>query len=609
MKRSTFRSDFVNPRVLIGVILCAGTAEIKRMRFALLSVLLLCAMARQTGAATITVTNTNDSGPGSLRQALANANNGDRINFAVTGAISLTSGGLGITKNVTISGPGFNQLAVNGNQALFAFGVFPQRTVSISGLRIRNAQVGVYNNQGTVSVSNCVLSGNSSAGLYNHTGASMTVANSNISNNSGTGADNQGTLTVSSCVLSDNSNAGISNSGTVTVSNCALIGNSGGMTSFGTLTVSYCEISGNSGDGIFNGGTLTVSNCALSGNSGDGIGNHAFSSGTANLTIVNSNVSDNDSIGISNSVDEFATLTVTMRSTTVSGNSAGGVVANGGGVIFGGSVQVTITDCTVSGNSFWGGIHATGLTNLFVTDSTISGNSANAGFPGGDSGGAIYGAGTVRVENSTISGNSAATSGGGIYGGVIEIANSTVTGNSAGTSGGGIYVIGASHDVWLRVTNSTITGNSAPSGGGIYNEVYVIDSVVEISNTILNAGASGENIFNDGGTITSLGYNLSSDDGGGYLTGPGDQINTDPLLGPLQDNGGPTFTHALLPGSPAIDAGDPGFTPPPLNDQRGCPFDRVFNGRIDIGSFETQAPRRPCPRPRPTPAPRPMPPQ
>ena len=167
--------------------------------------------------------------------------------------------------------------------------------------------------------------------------------------------------------------------------------------------------------------------------------------------------------------------------------------------------------------------------------------------------------------------------------------NSTISGNSAGTSGGGIYNFHSS----LRVTNSTITGNSAASGGGIYNDGHCA-RVVEISNTILNAGASGENIFNDGGTVTSLGYNLSSDDGGGYLTGPGDQINTDPLLGPLQDNGGPTFTHALLPGSPAIDAGDPNFSPPPFNDQRGCPFDRVFNGRIDIGSFETQPPRRPC---------------
>jgi type II secretory pathway pseudopilin PulG len=106
----------------------------------------------------------------------------------------------------------------------------------------------------------------------------------------------------------------------------------------------------------------------------------------------------------------------------------------------------------------------------------------------------------------------------------------------------------------------------------------------------LNASASGANISNGGGgTVTSLGYNISSDDAGGFLNGPGDQINTDALLGPLQDNGGPTFTHALLPGSPAIDAGDPSFTPPPFFDQRGGPaFERVVNGRIDIGSFEVQ---------------------
>jgi hypothetical protein len=183
--------------------------------------------------------------------------------------------------------------------------------------------------------------------------------------------------------------------------------------------------------------------------------------------------------------------------------------------------------------------------------------------------------------------------------GDFSIVNSTISGNSAGTSGGGIYNSASS----LNVANSTITGNSAGSGGGIYNQ----QGQPFISNTILNAGASGENIFNDGGTVTSFGYNVSSDDGGGYLTGPGDQINTDPLLGPLQNNGGSTFTHALLPGSPAIDAGDPNFHPPPFNDQRGCHFDRVFNGRIDIGSFETQPPRRPCstPRPRPTPPPRP----
>src|SRR6266478_5867850 len=106
------------------------------------------------------------------------------------------------------------------------------------------------------------------------------------------------------------------------------------------------------------------------------------------------------------------------------------------------------------------------------------------------------------------------------------------------------------------------------------------------------------------GTVTSLGYNICSDNGGDLLNGPGDQINTDPLLGPLQDNGGSTFTHALLLGSPAIDAGDPNFSPPPFNDQRGCP--RVINARIDIGSLERQPLGRSCvtSRPRPTPPPR-----
>jgi hypothetical protein len=117
------------------------------------------------------------------------------------------------------------------------------------------------------------------------------------------------------------------------------------------------------------------------------------------------------------------------------------------------------------------------------------------------------------------------------------------------------------------------------------------------------------------------------------LNSPGDQINTDPMLGPLQNNGGTTFTHALLVGSPAIDAGDPNFTPPPFFDQRGPGFNRVVNGRIDKGSFEVQGstatptptvtptatptptptprvtptPRTsPAPRPRPTPPPRPI---
>jgi hypothetical protein len=141
-----------------------------------------------------------------------------------------------------------------------------------------------------------------------------------------------------------------------------------------------------------------------------------------------------------------------------------------------------------------------------------------------------------------------------------------------------------------------VNGNSGFNGGGIYN----FGASVTIGATILNTGASGANISGD---VNSLGHNLSDDDGGGNLTAPGDQVNTDPMLGPLQDNGSPTYTHALLMGSPAIDMGDPSFTPPPDYDQRGPGFPRVVNGRIDIGAFEVQASATPTPTFTPTPTP------
>jgi hypothetical protein len=147
-----------------------------------------------------------------------------------------------------------------------------------------------------------------------------------------------------------------------------------------------------------------------------------------------------------------------------------------------------------------------------------------------------------------------------------------------------------------------LSGNSASAGGGgIYNYgAFSGRATLTIGNSVLNAGDLGANISNDSGTITSLGYNLSSDNGGGYLTATGDQINTAPMLGPLQDNGGSTLTHALLPGSPAIDAGGPEF------DQRGPNFKRVVNNRIDIGAFELQPTTHSGPTPTPTPTPTPI---
>jgi hypothetical protein len=173
------------------------------------------------------------------------------------------------------------------------------------------------------------------------------------------------------------------------------------------------------------------------------------------------------------------------------------------------------------------------------------------------SAGGTFNGGMLTIANTTFSTNTA-VNGGAAYNdgaGTLSITNSTVSGNSAG-SAGGIFNIGT-----FAITNSTLSGNLSAQGGGIFNT-----ETLEIGDTILNRG-TGANISNLG-TVISHGYNLSSDDGGGVLNGPGDQINTDPLLGPLQNNGGHTFTHELLTGSPAVDAGDPNFTPPPFFDQR-----------------------------------------
>ena len=245
----------------------------------------------------------------------------------------------------------------------------------------------------------------------------------------------------------------------------------------------------------------------------------------------------------------------------------------GGGILNEEGATLTVTNSVLSGNSagYGGGVDNRDGT-VTITNSTLDGNMAAHG-------GGAFSAGTLTIVNSTVSGNTAAADGGGTSNDdTLTITNSTFSGNLSGEFGGACMNVGT-----MRIVNSTLSGNSALSfGAGVMNS-----SMLQIGNTILKRGTSGANIDSTG-TVTSLGYNVCSDNGGGVLTGPGDQINTDPLLGPLQDNGGPTFTHALLPNSPAIDAGDPSFASPPFFDQRGPGFDRVVNGRVDIGSFEVQ---------------------
>src|SRR5712692_8488258 len=283
-------------------------------RAAVLSLFFAGATLLSTSAAsadTITVVNTNDSGPGSLRQALADANDGDTINFdsSLNGQkITLTSGQLNVDKDVTISGPGANNLAVDGNAQSRVFYVNPGKTVTIDGLTVANGYGGgISNNDGFALVSNCTISGNSGGGISNtafNSDATLTITNSTISGNSGGGISNTGfnsdaTLTVTNCTISGNSGGGIST---------GAAGSTGGVS---TVSVSNSTISGNAagdGGGIYNSGgfahgvaELSVNNSTISGNSatgnGGGISNQPVQGGSATLTITNSTVSGNSAIG------------------------------------------------------------------------------------------------------------------------------------------------------------------------------------------------------------------------------------------------------------------------------------------------------------------------
>ena len=246
--------------------------RIRRKQLAILSTVLFCISAMPSQAATITVTNTNDSGPDSLRQALMIAHDGDTITFAVTGTIVLTSGGLPVNKNVMISGPGNDQLSIDGNQALLVFGIFPDKTAAISGLTIRNAQAGIWN-FGTLAISDCVLSGHSGVGVYNV--RILTASNCVISDNSGDGLYNDhATLSVSDCVVTANSYTGIYNYNSHGPSSSVERGNNRrdlkkiDGPSPGDLTIANTIISANSEHGIYNnGGYVTILNSTLTGNS------------------------------------------------------------------------------------------------------------------------------------------------------------------------------------------------------------------------------------------------------------------------------------------------------------------------------------------------------
>ena len=313
------------------------------------------------------------------------------------------------------------------------------------------------------------------------------------------------------------------------------------------LTVQRSTANGTPAFGIFEiGGDVTIAGLTIANGNAEAGG--GISSGGGSVTIANCVVSGNSSSNILHPGSD----------------GGGGILCGGHGL---GRSTVSIINCTISGNSSTsgGGIETLGPgfygyqgAVVTIANSTISGNSAAS------LGGGIYNGGEMTVTNSTISANTATVDesggGGGIYNyGKLTVINSTISGNSA-TLGGGVKSTGGFFLIPLALTftNTTISGNSANEGGGI----YAAGSANTSRNTIiaLNTSPNGPDM---NGQLTSEGFNLIGNNSGATISPaqPSDQIGTpaspiDPLLGPLQNNGGPTFTHALLVGSPAIDQGE-----------------------------------------------------
>ena len=416
-------------------------------------------------AATITVTNGNDDGSGSLRHAILDASSGDTINFAPSLTIvTLTSAELVIDKNLTITGPGATRLTVQVDR-----GVITARVFHISSSTV------------TVSISGITISkGNTFYG--------------------GGGILSAGVLTLTGCTISDNFGGDI--------------GGGGVLNDNGTMTITGCTISNNiqgggagGGGGVLNeNGTMTITDCTISNNSA-----------------------------------------------SQPGFAGGPLTAEGGGILNDSGGSLIITNSTISGNT----CSATGVEPTFQIAALAYG-------------GGVDNNGSITITNCTISGNSAVANG--------------FTSEDTGYGGG----ISNSGD--LQITSSTIAHNSASGddfgfGGGINGDGFEptrTDSSIIALNT---ASTGGPDYFSGSGVLLSTGYNIIGNNADAVISSqPTDQIGTptapiDPLLGPLADNGGPTLTHAIQSGSPAINRGDPAAPP---QDQRG--YGRL--GVPDVGAFE-----------------------
>ncbi len=555
---------------------------------------------------------------------------------AEDGGAILNSGTLDLS-DVTVSD---NQASRNGG-GVFSSGHLKLVNTTIAGNTTLSGHGGGIFNQGSAVIENSLVAENASAdmggGIFNDAAPVLDLTSTHVRNNvavsHGGGIYNDGgAVTLGSGNAVSENTAGIdgggivNNDGSMTLSNTALNdnvaqnGHGGGMLSSGQLALTTVTVARNtaqngSGGGIYSFGSLVANgNTVIEENAAQSGGGFALEDVAAiSTTVVRGNAATVSGGGI------YITGSLTLTGSTIEHNSA--ILAGGGIYVDATASSATVSTSTIVDNTAitdGGGVYNLSES-LTVIDSALRGNQSTNG-PGGG----LYNAGGVILAGSTIDRNSAGSSGGGLFtrggaalggttvsenvslaglgggianegaltgthvsvvtntassgGGVsnvgeLSLVNATISGNSASVNGGGVYTgVGAD----TELSSVTAAFNDAAAGANITNE----SGVVTVTNTILAGGSGGSNCL---GAVTSAGNN--SDDGRSCsLTGDGDLQDADARLGPLQDNGGATLTHALMAGSAAIDQGL--ATGCPLDDQRRV--GRPQGAACDIGAFEKE---------------------
>jgi len=532
---------------------------------------LLMALVTQctSPAATLVVTNLAKSGPGTLRTLLPTAHNGDVITFTVTGLITnINFSGFVISNNISIVGPGPDVLTILCTNWSAGFVVNSGATSSISGLQLTHCGTAIFNS-GNLTLSNCWLSANYAQG-----------GNINLNNGSAGGNGYGG--------------GAVYNSGALTAVNSQFMNNRAGQGGWGSPIPQY-EIygpfpyttggnggSGGNGGAIYDVGTASFLNCTFGWNkAGDGGWGGYGESGTGSYSGGSHGASPGPGFAGGNGGD---------------GGNGGAVFTAGGAKFF---------NCTFSGNNAgWGGPGGPGG-NAYLPNNYYypfyGGNGGNGGNAGS---GTIYcPTGVCQLVACTFLGNNAGAGGNAGSGGngSADYNGNGYPGGSGGNAGnggnGGALYGPLSSSTNFTLQNVLVAGNylgyaGSPGGAGSSGGSRLISGTPGTNGSYAVDG-TGANLF---GYFTSRGHNFIgiNDASTGFtnnvrndIVGSGSPI--DPMIDSLNDNGGWVHTCDLLPGSPAIDAGDDTLLASPwflTTDARG--YARKSGAHVDIGAYELQ---------------------